>query len=296
VASFDSVRWRPAPLLPPRDQGGRLLAFVIAVLCFLAGLAEVGALASHRAAEGWKNELIGSATVVVRPSGLESADAAAARAAEVLAGVNGVAEARALDPTQADAMITRFVGPEGLPKDLPVPRLVAVEFKTRAPASVADLRAALLADGVNATVEDHQLWTQEISRVAAFSKWGAVGLVLLIILAIGAMIGWATRQTLEARRQVIEVLHLTGASDGFIGRLFADRFARIAVMAGTIGAAGAALAIIAFRLYDQGRSFTALLPIEWADLAAVIPSPFAAAAVAGLAAGLAAREALGRLS
>ena len=193
-------------------------------------------------------------------------------------------------------MIARFVGPEGLPKDLPVPRLVAVEFKSRAPASVADLRAALLADGVNATVEDHELWTREISRVAVTTKWGAVGLVVLIVLAIGAMIAWATRQGLDARREVVDVLRLTGASDGFVGGLFADRFARVAVAAGVIGAACAALAAVAFRFYDQGRGAMALLPIRWVDLAAIIPSPFAAAAIAGLAAGLAAREALGRLS
>ncbi len=291
---FDAVRWRPAPLLPPRDEGGRLLGFVIALLCFLAGLAAVGVLASHRAAEGWRSDLIGSATVVVRPAGLESADAAAARAAEILAGVNGVAEARALDPSRTDAMITRFVGPQGLPKDLPVPRLVAVEFKTQDPASIADLRSALAADGVNATVEDHGVWTAQIARAAATFKWSAVGLIALIVVAIGAMIGSAVRQGMAARREIIEVFRLNGATDGFIGVLFAERFARLAVLAGAIGALAAVATVAVFRLSDQGHNLAALMPVEWSDLAVAAPSPFVAAAVAGLAAAVASRGALGR--
>ncbi len=293
---FDLARWRPAPLLPASDQGGRLLGLVIAALCFLASLAAVSALASGRAADGWKRDLVGSATVVVRPSGLESADAAAARSAEILAGVSGVAEARALDASHVDAMIARFVGPQGLPKDVPVPRLVAVEFKSAAPASVADLNAALLADGVNATVEDHRVWTGQISHAAALAKWLAIGLSGVVIAALAAMIAAAARQVLAARHDTVEVLHLTGATDAFIGLVLADRFARRAILAGLAGAIAAALAVAGFRFYDQDPNLWRLLPVQWTDLVAVIPSPFVAAAVAGLAAGLAAREALGRMA
>ena len=88
-AFFDPARWRPAPLLPRRDARDGALVFVVAVLCFLACLTAIGALAADRAARGWTSQLTGSATVVIQPHGAETPDAAAARAAEALAGAPG---------------------------------------------------------------------------------------------------------------------------------------------------------------------------------------------------------------
>src|ERR1700748_3418641 len=89
--------WKPGPLMPRGDARDGGLAFVIAVLCFFACLAALGALAADRAARGWTSQLQDYDTVLVRPKGGESADAAAARAAETLSGVPGVSEARALE-------------------------------------------------------------------------------------------------------------------------------------------------------------------------------------------------------
>ena len=80
-------------LLPREAAGETWLAAVIAVLCFLAALSAVGALAADRAARGWIGQLRTEATVQVRPSVGESPMTAAGRAAETLSGVDGVAEA-----------------------------------------------------------------------------------------------------------------------------------------------------------------------------------------------------------
>ena len=86
---FDLTRWRPAPYLPEAEARDPALIFVIAVLCFLACLTALGALAGDRGARGWTGQLVGEATVIVRARGGETPDAAAARAAEALAGSPG---------------------------------------------------------------------------------------------------------------------------------------------------------------------------------------------------------------
>jgi cell division transport system permease protein len=290
--TFDASRWWPGSLLPKEDGTQASLLFVIAVLAFLACLAAIGAIASQRAAEGWKDQLIGSATVLVRASGLEGADAAAARAAETLAGVKGVAEARALDKAKGEALVARFLGPDPLPPDLPVPRLVAVEFSAKNPATTADLRRALEADGVDATVEDHSLWTAQIMRTGKLARWTAIGLFVLIATAGGALVAFATRQGLDARRDLVEILHYSGASDDFIAGLFQARFARMAVLAGAAGGAGAALAGVGLHLFGKGQSVAAILPVTWTDLAAVLPCPFVAALIAAVTARLTAQAVL----
>ena len=284
AARFNPSRRRAAPLLPPRDARDGALVFVVATLCFLACLAAVAARGADRAASGWRTELIGSATVVVRPSASETADAAAARAAEALAGVKGVAEADALEREKAEALLEPWLGKDDVLKDLPVPRLVSVDLDPKAPASAADMRRALAAAGVDATVDDHSLWLKDVLRAAGIARAAAIGIAVLIAAAAGAVIVFATRAGLAARADVVSVLHLAGAEDGFIADLFVARFARMAAMAGLIGALGAALVGAGLRALGGGEGLTPVLPLAWSDLLILPVCPVIAAAIAALAA------------
>jgi len=283
--AFDANRWTPAPLLPQRDGRDWTLLFVVAALSFLAGLSAVGGLAGSRAAAGWRSELVGTATVVVRAQGTDSADEEAGRAAEVVSGVRGVAEARALDAAKANALIAPWIGAGALPADLPTPRLVAVDLDRKAPATGAQLKRALAAAGVDADVDDHSRWSAQIMRAGAAIESTGAALFVLILAVLGAVVSFATRQGLAARREVVEALHLSGATDGYIARLFQARFARSAAQAGLAGALLACLVSILVKTASAGdEQFVALLPISWRDLAAPAPFPILAALVAAVTA------------
>lgn len=296
TAALDPSRWKPAPLLPRRDPRDGSLVFVIAVLCFLACLTAIGALAADRATRGWTSQLTGSATVVVRANGSETPDAAAGRAAETLAGVKGVSEARALEKERAEALLEPWLGREALLDDLPIPRLVSVDLDPRTPASAEALDKALKAAGLDATVDDHSLWIADIERAAGIARWAALGVFLLIASAAAAVIGFATRAAMAAHRETIEVLHLSGAQAKFVIRLFQSRFAKVAALAGLFGALGAAIIGALARLTGGGQGLTPVLPVAWIDLLAVAPTPILAALVAAVAARLAARGLIGEMS
>ena len=296
MTPFDPMRWRPAPFLPRNDVRDGALMFVIAVLSFLACLTALGAVASDRAARGWTAQLAGSATVVVHPRPGETPDSAAARAAETLSGVEGVTEAVALEKEKAEALIAPWLDDPEVLADLPVPRLVTVELDRRAPASTEAMTAALKARGQDATVDDHSTWMKEIKSAAGLTRWAAFGVFLLIAMATAAAIAFATRAGLAARRDIVEVLHLSGATDGFIARLFQVRFARMAALGGLAGAAGAAAFGAALRLIGGGEGLTPVLPVAWWDLSLTLACPIAAAGVAALAARQTAVALIGELT
>jgi cell division transport system permease protein len=286
MSDFDPARWRPAPLLS--EDGGRTnsLLFVVATLCFLACLTALAVLASDRAARGWIGQLDGEATVIVRPKRGETPDAAAARAAEALAGVPGVAEARALEPQKAYDLIRPWLGDISDLEDLPVPRLVAVTLDRKAPAGAARLAQALKAQDLDATVDDHSLWIKDIRRSADLARGLGAAVFLLIAGAAGAVVAFATQAGLAARRDVVEVLHLSGAEDSYIAGLFQLRFAQLAAVGGVIGAGVAAGLAAVLRLAGGAQGLTPALPIAWSDLAAVLACPVLAALVAAVAARL----------
>jgi cell division transport system permease protein len=285
MSAFDPQRWRPAPLLP-EGGGTTALLFLVATLCFLACLTAVGVMAADRAASGWIGQLGGEATVIVRPKRGETPDAAAARAAEALAGVTGVSEARALEPKKAYDLIRPWLGDISDIEDLPVPRLVTVSLDRRVPANAAALSQALRAADVDATVDDHSLWIRGIRRSADVARGIGAGVFLLIAAAAGATVAFATQAGLSARRDVVEVLHLSGAGDRYIAALFQRRFVRLVIIAGLAGAAAAAAVGAVLRLVGGPEGLTPALPIAWSDLAVVVACPLAAALVAAVAARL----------
>lgn len=287
MTAADNLRadWKPAPLLPRNRSRDFALHFVVAVLCFLACLAGVGALAADRAAQGWSRDIRGEATVQVIPRAGETGASAAARAAEVLAGVRGVTEAAALEREKAEALLRPWLGDVPL-RDLPIPHLVTVRLDPLHPASGNDLRRALTAAGVEAIVDDHDRWLEGVEQAASGVRLSAIALFALMTAAAGAVIAFATRTGMAAAHDVVEVLHLTGARDDFIAGLFQMRYARLAAVAGLWGAGAAALVCGLVKLIGGGDGLTPALPLAWSDLLAVSPWPLVAATVAVVAARL----------
>ena len=276
--------WRPGPLLPREDERDGALVFVVAVLCFLAGLTAMAALAADRAAQGWRADIEASATIQVRPRPNESGPAAAARAAEALAGVRGVEEAAAMDRDQAEALLEPWLGRGNIGPDLPIPQLVTVDLSPEQPATRKEMLAALQSAGVDGSVDDHARWSAEMRKAGAIARAAAIGAFLLMAACAAAVVAFATRAALTARRPIVEVLHLSGAEDGFIAGLFQRRFVRMALTAGLGGAAAAAAIGAMARWLGGGEGLTPVLPLAWTDLFAVTPVPILAALAAAWAA------------
>jgi cell division transport system permease protein len=257
---------------------------VIAVLCFLACTSVFAMLASSRAAAGWGRQISAAATVQVRPKAGETGSEAAARAAEALAGAPGVQEAQALDRAAAEKLLEPWLGRGNVPEDLPIPHLVTVELDPKHPASTAALNATLAQAGADATVDDHSRWMKDVQASGAVVRGIGLACTFLVAAAAAAVIAYATRAGLAARRDVVEVLHLAGARDRFIAGLFQRRFAFLAARAGGYGALAAVVAAAGLRALGGSDGFTPALPLAWSDLLAALPCPLAAALVGAVAA------------
>jgi len=122
----------------------------------------------------------------------------------------------------------------------------------------------------------------------------ALTVMALVTSALGLIIVFATRASLAEFAQVIDVLHVVGAKDGYV----AGQFARRALVQGVIGgAAGLALyapalgliALLAARVDPEILPRPDLPLAHWAALAAL---PFAAGVLAMMTAHVTVRRAL----
>ncbi len=234
-------------LLPGVANPSPWLALAIFVLSVVAGLELAAATAAIRAAVAWSPRLAGSATVAVSGGGLESTEAAAARATEILARAPGVARLAVLDPNPGDALAGRVMGLATASAG--PPRLLATTFVDGEGASAAAVGQSLRRENVVAAVDDHGLWTGPLERTAAIAGAAAAGFLLAMVALVWALAaasaGGAVRRH-AARASLL--LHL-GATDGTI----LGPFRASAVGAATVGAllgVGAAAALVAAAIWS----------------------------------------------
>ena len=274
-------RWFPSGRsLIARDRAGEgWLIGLIAVLSLLACLAAAGGVAAERAASGWTRALRTEATVQVRPRVGETGDAAAARAAETLSGLDGVQEAAVLDRAAAEALLRPWLGEAALP-DLPLPYLVTVRLDTAQPASAVSLSRALAEAGLDASVDDHSLWREEVERSAAWIAALALAVFCVTAGAAAVAVIYATRTGLAAQAETIEVLSLHGATPNAIAAQFQQRYGLLAGAAGAIAAAASAFLILVLRMLGGSEGLIPALPLAWSDIILVSPTPLVAATVA----------------
>lgn len=292
-------------LLPGAANPSPWLALAVLLLSFLAGLELVASTAAIRAAAAWSPRLAGTMTVAVGGAGLESAEAAAARATEILAKAPGVARIRVLDPDPADAAAARIMGLSGTATAGDSPRLLAATSAGEEGASAAALARDLRRENVAAAVDDHGVWTGPLERTAVVLGAAAAGLFIVLITLVWALAATAAAAAVRRRASRVNLLLHLGATDPAIAGPFRARAVGATALGAVIGA-GAAVALASAAIWSPAAAdwIKAQLAAQvgaspgldaW-DLAAVALWPPVAVLVAAWAAGAATKARLRALA
>ncbi|MET0367578.1 MAG: ABC transporter permease [Methylobacterium sp.] len=245
---------RNAPLVPTDTAAGRSLAAVIAILTFLAGLCAGAAEMVAANAGQWQTSVAQEVTIQVRPGPGRDVDADVAKAQAIAKDEPGIAQTRIFSKAESERLLEPWLGTGLDLTDLPVPRLIALKMSGER-TDLGRLRTKLTdaLPGV-ASLDDHALWLQRLSTAANAFVGAGVGLVVLVLVATGLAVTFATRGAMAGNKEVVEVLHFVGAGDDYIARAFQARFFGLGLRGGGIGAACAILAFIVAGLITGSAS------------------------------------------
>jgi len=284
------ARPRAGPIVGPGGPGRTGAGVAIFLVSLVVAVATILTVAAGGDAREWSARLRDPITIAVWASGLESADAAAARAADVAGGVDGVRAVRTIDATPIDAVVARIMGaPTRDPAEI---RLLSIDTAADASAVAARVEGALHAGGVPARIDDHSWRSSAGLHAAAAAIACAAALGLVAVLFIWLACGRLTRREMTTRQTTLELMRISGASDGFVTGLFARRTIVLAIAAAVLGTAAGAVIAGAWNHYGPASVFDALRPLARADLAWILPWPLVAGVIAALASHLAARSTL----
>ncbi|WP_272004022.1 cell division protein FtsX [Roseovarius sp. ZX-A-9] len=292
-----SILWGDAQadrVVPPTGFTAWLTLFSSAAMAFLAVFALALSLATSRLADRWGDELARSSTLrISAPEGQMAAQTDAAL--RVLETTAGVASARALSNAEQRALLEPWFGPDLPVETLPIPQLIEV-IEEGSGFDAAGLRLRLAAEVPGAVLDDHTRWREPLVRAA--SRLRLLGWVSLVLIggAMAAMITLAAGAALAANAQVIGVLRLVGARDGYIAQAFVRRFTLRGLMGASIGMVLGTLAVAALPRAEVGGGFLTGLGFQGWHWLWPLLIPLLAALVAFLATRAAARRTLGEMS
>ncbi len=244
---MDKEKQRPGKIIPSEAAPLRNLIVTMTVMCYLACLA-IGALVLiNRAVDGWTRGLSREVTVQVRQIQKLDMEAELQKAITLLQATSGVASAEALPREVGLKLLEPWLGNTNL-EELPIPRLIRVTIDENHQPDFEALDKNLKDTVKGASLDTHRRWEAELTRMAHTLSLLSYVILALICASAIAMVIFAARSVLDANREVVDVLHLVGAQDGYIARQIDRRFMVSGLTAGVIGIALALLTFLGLGL------------------------------------------------
>ena len=235
----------PAPVVPAGSVTSNSLTLVISIMCFLACLTAGAVYMVNQAASSWLSDIASEITVQVEPREKVDTERTVKELIQFLARQPGIRTVKPLSLDESAGLIEPWLGQSDALKALPVPRLIAIEIDRGSAPDLPGLRRALSAQFPKGVVlDDHRHWQQQIRTVTQSLALGGVAILMLVGAATMAIIISAARSSMASNREIVEVLHLVGATDHFIAGEFERHFQRLGIRAGLVGAFNAMLVFI----------------------------------------------------
>lgn len=284
-------------LLPEGRVAGPM-PWVIAIMMFLTVLAAAAGLGLGTAVQSVGAELAGRVTVQIVEANADRREDYSGRAVRLLRKSPDVRTLHPVDPAVLADQIRPWLGEEAVSGDLPIPALIDVELTPGSTqAKVARLRAIMATLSPSIRIEPHAAFLQPLGQLLAALGGLAAGIVLLMAVATAAIVVLAARAAHDSHRGTIDVLHLMGATDVQIARLFQRRIGLDALFGGLLGFTVALLVILLLgaRLTATGSDLVGAIRLSWIGWLVLAALPLGGVLLATLAARWTVLRSLGRL-
>jgi cell division transport system permease protein len=281
----------------PEGRATGPMPWVIAIMMFLTVLAAAAGLALSAGADRIEDQVGNRVTVQIVEPNPDQRAAQARAAAAALQGLQGVAGVRNVPDAEVAELLEPWLGDLAADADLPVPAMIDVDLAADGRSALPALQAAVRQAAPSAIVSDVAEWLTPLTGLLTSLQWLAVGLVALMIGATAATVVLAARASLNTHGQTIEILHLMGATDHQIARLFQRRIALDVLFGGLIGLGIAlvVLVLIGGRVAAIGSELLGAASLPEGGWLLLVLLPLAGATLALFVARVTILRALGRL-
>lgn len=244
-SAVGSTRSGKTKILPlDQAQETPFLLLLIALMSFLASVCGFGYIAMNKITQNWKSGLENRATIEISILGEDGQalteqeiDSKKQRADSLLENYPGLISYEILDGGAIQDIVSPWLGDSLKNSDIPLPVLINLDYEDHM--DIESFSETLSNTIPGATLDTHQQWLKQIVSLSSVFEISALFLCLLIGFIIFAAVTGAIQSSIAVHQDKIELLHLMGAQDLYITKLFQ---AHILTLLGKAGLTGTLLA------------------------------------------------------
>lgn len=218
-----------------KREATKLLPWVIAIMVYLSALAGAGSLLLHSGFDDWASSLQGRVTVQITGEDPETMDNQSALIQEALSATPGVSAVRPLTEDEIRSLLEPWLGAGNITEDLPIPIMIDVETRDDIYVNLDALESKIKQISDNVYLDDHAKWLGDFHRLAYTVEATGLGILILILLASICIIIFGTKSSMSEHKNTIEIMHLMGAHDLMIAKVYQHRFMNYGLRGGAIG-------------------------------------------------------------
>jgi cell division transport system permease protein len=276
---------RPQDRVLPQGRLSGPMPWIIAIMTFLTVLACAAGLALQQGAATLADAVANRLTVQLVEADAGDREAAVRRIVRELGGMGSVKRVSAVPRDVLVEQLEPWLGSDAGTADIPIPALIDVDLAVSGPDSEAaaqDIARRVRAISAKAEVQAHASYLRPVAMLVRTIGGIAFAIVALMAIATGCAVVLAARAAHATHRGTIDIMHMLGATDRQVMRLFQRRMTLDVSFGALIGLVvalpvillvGRSLSLIASGLISSaglpgwGWSVLPLLPLGFVGLA-----------------------------
>ena len=231
------------------DPSRLFLPWISMLMIFIASLTLAGGLTAYQALSYWNKNVSGSITVqipTVDDKGNSRGDEIQndiEKALTILRTNPGILGAKVLENEQMRRLMTPWIGEHADIEALPLPLVIDVSIDTVNPPNIEELTNELIQFVPTAILDSHRVWLDSLITIAGGLMKLTIFILALLIITTAFTVSYSAKTSLTMHKQVIALVHMMGANDGYIAWQYATRILKLCLIGG-LGGLALALPVI----------------------------------------------------
>ncbi|MEM8833539.1 MAG: FtsX-like permease family protein [Pseudomonadota bacterium] len=272
-----------------KDKGNLFLIILMGLMTFLMVLTLVASFVLTAMNERWSTGIEGKASVEISAldqngaaSTQEDVDNFTAQSLEFLNNHPAISSAEQMEKNEIIKLVSPWLGNDITLDNVPLPGIISVEFRQDVIVDRDSINDELKKISPQIRLDTHETWLKDVLRFTGSIKFAALLMTAIITITTIVSVAGAIQSRMAVYNEELELLHLMGASDGYISRQL-QKYAFITVFKGAaIGMVIGWLCLLLIRVF-VGSMEISLVPefsMSWEQVLFLVFLPVTIALIA----------------
>ncbi|MBR2299916.1 MAG: hypothetical protein IJ870_05025 [Alphaproteobacteria bacterium] len=230
---------RHAELPLNEDKANFFLQISTAISVFLFSIALAAYFMTSSMISSWNKNIVDGLTVqIMPPAETLSEEEELLRTNKVISffeGLDGVLKVRKVSNEQIQHLMAPWLGKNADIESLPMPKLLDVRLKDGKTFDFEKASDSLKEFAPYASIDNHGLWLKKLIKSAGSLKILSLFVLALVLGATVFSLFYAVETSLKVHQNIVEILHVMGATDSYIAKQYAIRALKVGFVSSLIG-------------------------------------------------------------